>query len=194
MTATGPAATHSPEPPPPTRHGPLEPIRSIPGLSIPTSPEPRPPAVPGRGDQPVEAAVRPSPPPDALSWSEVVARCPSRSLQAVLQGLRAVEYSPERVVLDGPAGLVRTAELRLEEMTRAIRDATGRKTAVTLTATEPPTVAEPLSTSPSTASPGRSAPRTLPTSSMSDHPLVRQATELLNARLIRVEPRETRDG
>lgn len=40
----------------------------------------------------------------------------------------------------------------------------------------------------------RAAPQPLPASSMSDHPLVRQAGELLNARLIRVERRESTDG
>jgi hypothetical protein len=161
------------------------------------------------------AAPRPGPAP--TDWQGLVAACPSKSLQALLSGLILEKLEHARITLRVPPNFTKMVDLRREEIAMALGRAAGRPLALECiveaapasTAANPAianpapsagrTQAEPgrpaaSASSGNTVLPGRAAPQPLPTSSMSDHPLVRQAAELLNARLIRVERRESSNG
>lgn len=163
-----------------------------------------------------------------FTWPAVVAACASKSFQAVLGDLRMESVDEARIVLVGPAGLVRSAEFRRAEISQLVSRIAGRTLTVELVTAGSAAIgrsaemeeveqrAGAAQGSPSVGSvggpaaaggtvggagttgggggAGRGAPQVLPVSSMSDHPLVRQAAELLGARLIRVERRESGNG
>lgn len=170
-----------------------------PAPAIPLTPPARGPApAPIPAPAPVPAvdlsALRPQSPAAPTDWPGLIAACPSRSIQAVLQGLKLRTFEPGRVVLEGPEGLARTATVRREELSQAVSRAAGRQVAIEIVVQEPAATADPAAPAAPAPPPGRAAPQPLAPSSMSDHPLVRQAGELLGARLIRVERRESSNG
>jgi hypothetical protein len=163
---------------------------------------------------PVAAPRQPGSAP--TDWPGLVAACPSKSLQALLSGLILEKLEHARITLRVPANFAKMVDLRREEIALALGRAAGRPLALECIVEEAPASPTPSmqpggQSSPgreqgehgrpaqpgnagSAVLPGRAAPQPLPTSSMSDHPLVRQAAELLNARLIRVERRESSNG
>lgn len=149
------------------------------------------------------ASARPAPAASPGDWQSLIAACPSKSLQGILVGLTLEKLEHARITLRVPHAFAKMVDLRREEIAMALGRAAGRPLALECIVESAPTTPAPSAPGreggeparphggPAAVLPPRAAPQPLPASSMSDHPLVRQAAELLNARLIRVERRES---
>jgi hypothetical protein len=126
----------------------------------------------------------------------------------VVQDCSLAGVEADIAIVRVPGSLRKIVEARMLELEQLVSKSAGRPMKIRPEYVVPPKehapgsdVRNPGSGSSMAAAGGGSqgrgetpSPQTLPASSMTDHPLVRQAAELLGARLIRVERREPNDG
>lgn len=131
-----------------------------------------------------EAAAPVEPHADLASsvWAKVLGSDVKRSLKTLITKLNPLSLTPGLAILEVPADLIEIARTNQRELELLIASITGKRTTiefreqgVTRTATK-----EPL--------PGFSeaAP---PAAAITDHPVVKRAAELFNARVVSVQPR-----
>lgn len=119
--------------------------------------------------------------PGAL-WSQLLASDVKRSLKTLITKLNPISLSPGLAILEVPADLIEIAKTNQRELELLIASISGKRTTiefreqgVTRAATSAPL-------------PGftEAAP---PAAAITDHPVVKRAAELFNARVISVQPR-----
>jgi hypothetical protein len=141
-----------------------------------TTPTPTPTSTPRHDD-----ASAPPAAPSAL-WSQILSSDAKRSLKTFLTKLNPISLTAGLAILEVPADLMEIARTNQREVEQLIASISGKRTTVEyreLGVTR---------SGPTAPAPGFEAAAP-PAAAITDHPVIKRAAELLNARVISVQPR-----